>query len=267
MSYSAFFYGTLMHPAILRRVIGHEGSQLEICPAVLLEHTRHKIQRADYPGVVPYSQSQALFRSSGRGDLAPAERTVRGTFVQGLNERDVALLDLFEGDEYVRETVAVHPLGPLTPLASTADHRAPVSSAPGSKSDGVASAGADADAATDAYVVPRTAPELPPLDTLAPAVPAQTYIYAGGLRRLSPELWSYEDFVRESAWKWVGAGSGSGAAVENEEYYAEVDRRRELDGKTLRTAIVDGPGGAGSGAGADVGDGGKTVVTLVSGRA
>ena len=35
-AYSAFFYGTLMHPSILRRVIGHEGADLLICPAILL---------------------------------------------------------------------------------------------------------------------------------------------------------------------------------------------------------------------------------------
>jgi len=34
--FSAFFYGTLLHPKILRRVIGNDGSHLEICPAVLL---------------------------------------------------------------------------------------------------------------------------------------------------------------------------------------------------------------------------------------
>lgn len=36
MSYSAFFYGTLLHPLILRCVIGHEGDDLQICPALLL---------------------------------------------------------------------------------------------------------------------------------------------------------------------------------------------------------------------------------------
>lgn len=34
--FSAFFYGTLLHPDILKRVIGNDGSHLEICPAVLL---------------------------------------------------------------------------------------------------------------------------------------------------------------------------------------------------------------------------------------
>jgi len=34
--FSAFFYGILLHPKILKRVIGNDGSHLEICPAVLL---------------------------------------------------------------------------------------------------------------------------------------------------------------------------------------------------------------------------------------
>jgi hypothetical protein len=37
--YTAFFYGTLMHPKILKRVIKNEGAHLEICPAVLLVRT------------------------------------------------------------------------------------------------------------------------------------------------------------------------------------------------------------------------------------
>lgn len=35
-THTAFFYGTLMHPSILRRVIGHDGPDLEISPALLL---------------------------------------------------------------------------------------------------------------------------------------------------------------------------------------------------------------------------------------
>ncbi|KIM80477.1 hypothetical protein PILCRDRAFT_533611 [Piloderma croceum F 1598] len=35
-SYSAFFYGTLMHPDILKRVIGNDGAHLKICSAILL---------------------------------------------------------------------------------------------------------------------------------------------------------------------------------------------------------------------------------------
>jgi hypothetical protein len=39
-TYSAFFYGTLLHPKILKRVIGNDGSHLEMCPAVLLVSPR-----------------------------------------------------------------------------------------------------------------------------------------------------------------------------------------------------------------------------------
>ena len=125
--------------------------------------------------------------------------------------------------EYTREDVLVHPLGRLTPLSST-----PIPPASILGSDAVSST-------MDSYVSPLKAPELPPLDTLSPPLAAQTYIFAGPLRGLSPELWSYEDFVRENAWKWVGRGT-------HEVNYAEVDRRRELDGKTLRTEIVPGSG-------------------------
>ncbi|EJF64746.1 hypothetical protein BD309DRAFT_945513 [Dichomitus squalens] len=223
MSHTAFFYGTLLHPSILRRVIGHEGSRLQICPALLLEHTRHKIRHADYPAVLPFEKSRELFLTSGHTEPPANELNVRGSLVTGLNDNDIALLDLFEGDEYTRENVLVHPLGPLTSLSHTPPPRTAIPNIGSSPSN----------AATDAYIVPLRAPELPPLDALPPPLPAQTYIYAGPLRDLSPELWSYEDFVRENAWKWVGTGA------RDNEYYVEVDRRRDMDGKTLKTEIVD----------------------------
>ncbi|TFK84085.1 hypothetical protein K466DRAFT_665396 [Polyporus arcularius HHB13444] len=149
------------------------------------EHTRHKIKRADYPAVLPYSRSRELFASSGHAGLPPEERTVRGTFVQGFNDHDIHLLDLFEGDEYTRENVEVHALGPLTSLSST-----PV---PTGKSSISSSSAA----------VPLDAPSLPPLDAPSAPLPAETYIYAGPLTDLSPELWSLSARTR---------GSGSGAA-------------------------------------------------------
>lgn len=36
MMASAFFYGTLMHPKILKRVLHNDASHLQICPAVLM---------------------------------------------------------------------------------------------------------------------------------------------------------------------------------------------------------------------------------------
>jgi len=83
-----------MHPLILKRVIGHEGSDLQICPAILLDYTRHHVQHADYPGILPYSQSVSLFKE----DLEREERCVRGSLVTGLSDTDLHLLDEFEGD-------------------------------------------------------------------------------------------------------------------------------------------------------------------------
>ncbi|KAI0075813.1 hypothetical protein K474DRAFT_1760323 [Panus rudis PR-1116 ss-1] len=197
------FYGTLIHPSILRRVIGHEGNQLYITPGLLFNHTRHKIKNADYPGVLPYSSSAALF--NGR-ELSPEEKTVRGTIVSGLTTDDIALLDIFEGDEYSREVVSVHPLGPFVPLASTAG--------------------------SDSAIIPTTPPEIPSHDGLQPAISAQTYIWKDSIARLEPELWEFAQFVRDNAWKWVGSGSA------NNEDYDKVDKRRAMNGRIVRTEIV-----------------------------
>ncbi len=97
MSHTAFFYGTLMAPPVLRRVIW--GSQspptpahaflLRIRPAILHAHERHKVKHADYPAIVP----------------ASAQTSVRGTLVEGLTDGDIWRLDIFEGSEYKRMRV------------------------------------------------------------------------------------------------------------------------------------------------------------------
>ncbi|KAH9939509.1 hypothetical protein B0H21DRAFT_756604 [Amylocystis lapponica] len=199
--FSAFFYGTLLHPAILCRVIGHGGPELKICPALLTEHTRHQIKDEDYPAVLPYSRSRALFTSQNR-ELAPEERTVRGTLVQGLTAPDIDLLDVFESDEYTREYVFVHPLGAFVSFAESA--------------------------ATSASMIPLAAAPLPPLASLPAALRAQTYIWARPLSKLRPDVWEYADFVRTNAWKWVGDG-----ATQNEDY-VEVDRRRTSGNSAAR---------------------------------
>ncbi|EKM58315.1 uncharacterized protein PHACADRAFT_252535 [Phanerochaete carnosa HHB-10118-sp] len=206
--YTAFFYGTLLHPAILRRVIGHQGADLEICPALLLEHTRHKVQHADYPGLISYKKSRQLLGK----ELPPKDRAVRGTLVSGLNINDIRLLDTFEGDEYVRAKVSVHPLGPFGSLES---------------------------AAKDSAIVPTTPPPLSSefvanLPSTHPAIEASTYIWIQPISELSPDIWDYAEFVRDNAWKWVGS---SPTAQEND-YYLEVDRRREMDGHIERHEIV-----------------------------
>lgn len=97
MSYTAFFYGTLMFPPVLYRVI-YGSSNPEpwqralttLRPAILHGFQRHRVKSADYPAISPSSEEGAC---------------VRGTVVTGLTEGDLYRLDWFEGDEYARKTV------------------------------------------------------------------------------------------------------------------------------------------------------------------
>ncbi|THH15689.1 hypothetical protein EW146_g4815 [Bondarzewia mesenterica] len=197
---SAFFYGTLLHPKILKRVIGNDGGHLEVCPAVLMDHTRHHIKHADYPAVIPYEKSSKLFER----DLSYEERSVRGTLVTGLTKSDIDLLDIFEGDEYTRTPVSVHPLAPFKPLSSSEAQMDEVESS----------------------VAPPTVPQLPPISELAPVVFAETYIWTLRVSDLKKSLWSYETFIKENAWKWVGTN-----AEENEDY-------KEASGTSFRSILI-----------------------------
>ncbi|KAL5117498.1 hypothetical protein ACEQ8H_004663 [Pleosporales sp. CAS-2024a] len=97
--HAAFFYGTLMAPPVLHRVLWASptpptpahATQLRIRPAVLHAHQRHRVRHADYPALVPASPSAS----------------VRGTLVEGLSDADLWRLDVFEGHEYARTRVDV----------------------------------------------------------------------------------------------------------------------------------------------------------------
>lgn len=71
-------------------------------------------------------------------------------------------------------------------------------------------------------VVSAKADTLPPLSELQ-SIEASIYIWTAPMHYLVPDLWSYEVFMRDNAWKWVGP-------TESKEEYAEVDRRREMNG-------------------------------------
>ncbi|KAJ3997416.1 hypothetical protein F5050DRAFT_1799072 [Lentinula boryana] len=202
-TFSSFFYGTLMHPKILEDVIGNDASHLQIAPAVLFEHTRHKVKYADYPGVVPYHEGQRLFTR----ELTQEERCVRGTLVTGLTSQDMACLDDFEGDEYSRCNIEVHPLRPLIDVSGN-------------------------ELTYDASLVPADPPPLPPTSELLLGIPAQTYIY-NNPKDLEAELWSFDDFVKHNAWKWYGSASDNNPDI------TEVDRRRELGTTSMVESIAE----------------------------
>ncbi|KAG2131355.1 hypothetical protein DEU56DRAFT_814097 [Suillus clintonianus] len=189
---SAFFNGTLMHPEILKRVLGHDGSQLQMCPALLLDYTRHQVKNEDYPGILPYSRSRAMFDH----DLNPEERSVRGSLVTGLSEEDIRLLDIFEGNQYTREIVSIYPLGPLANIR-------------------------DIEVKS---LVATTPPPIPVMSELANPVDAATYVWCLSSSELRAQLWTFEEFVKLNAWKWIGP-----SAADNKDY-DEVNRRRAMEG-------------------------------------
>ncbi|KDQ15803.1 hypothetical protein BOTBODRAFT_76654, partial [Botryobasidium botryosum FD-172 SS1] len=189
---SAFFYGTLMHPDVLRRVIENDASHLKTCPAILMGYTRHHVKECDYPAIVPYEKSKALFPQ----DIAPDERCVRGVLVTGLSEEDIRLLDIFEGDEYVREEVQVKVLSPLEPVGTAAPEM-------------------------------LLSPSEPLPAELSGGTAADAYIWSAPISRLAPSIWDYDTFIRESLTRWLGVEFGPEATDLGE---SEVDRRRGMNG-------------------------------------
>ncbi|KAI9658616.1 MAG: hypothetical protein M1821_002176 [Bathelium mastoideum] len=96
-THNAFFYGTLMVPGILNRVIQNPAisipsSRTATTPALLAAFRRHRVRHADYPAILPSPDDSAC---------------VRGTLVSGLSDADMIRLDRFEGTEYKRQVVEV----------------------------------------------------------------------------------------------------------------------------------------------------------------
>jgi len=99
--------------------------------------------------------------------------------------------------EYTREKVSVHPLDEFVALAKG-------SAMPG----------------TEATFVPADPLPLPPPESLPAAVPASVYVWCNPITDLRPKLWSFDTFVRDNAWKWIGEES------QDNEDYQKVDEVR-----------------------------------------
>lgn len=164
-TYTAFFYGTLMSPPILHRVLfltsrpaDHLSSRLTISPATLHNYCRHRVRDADYPGVVPEEG-----------------KSVRGTYVTGLTRANISNLDVFEGGEYERRPVKVRVLRPKD-------------------TNGVQGKGGETNGA-------REGGGLEDYEE-GTEVETETYVFLHpeGLERRE---WDFEEFVREKAHRWV----------------------------------------------------------------
>lgn len=86
-----------MAPQVLHRVCHgstnpdnaiYSQHNLKTYPAILHGYRRHRVKDADYPAI-----------------LACDRASVRGTYVTGLTDADIWKLDIFEGDQYVRNDV------------------------------------------------------------------------------------------------------------------------------------------------------------------
>ncbi|KAF2791061.1 hypothetical protein K505DRAFT_249813 [Melanomma pulvis-pyrius CBS 109.77] len=169
MSHTAFFYGTLMAPPVLHRVIwgpsppstSVQKSLLTIRPAILHRFQRHKVKHADYPAILPANMSTS----------------VRGTLVTGLTDGDIWRLDIFEGREYERRKVSVRLLQ-QTP-----------------RSAGVDAAIGDVSQAEEENIE-------------GDEVEAEVYVWIAGKQRLEPEEWDFDHFVKEKMARWVGREPG-----------------------------------------------------------
>ncbi|PVF97291.1 PLP-dependent transferase [Serendipita vermifera] len=207
--FSLFLYGTLLHPAVLKRVIGHEGTGLFHQPALLYDFTRHHVKGDTYPAILPWEKADKLFDQTGAiPKPSPAERCVRGSLVTGFSRVDIELLDVFEGDEYERQLVSAIPLGPSQPLNV---------------------------AAADAGVVfdPVTYPPKDSEEAIASQTKAHVYVWNKSplLETLEPDIWSYETFVKENLHRWIGNEADRSS-------YTDVDRRREKFEAVIREGNV-----------------------------
>jgi len=203
---SAFFYGTLMAPAVLHRVCHGPSnptfttpttSYLKSTPAVLHSHRRHRVKNADYPAVLPHNDTSTSTSSSS---------TVRGTYVTGLTDADLWRLDIFEGDEYERRKVKVRLL----------------ESNSAGKFNG------------DGNELGESRNE---------EVEAETYIWIAGADRLEDEEWDFEHFKKEKMRFWVDGGAGEqGEFAEVDQAVADSLDNGNANGNGKK---IDGTGGRG----------------------
>ena len=82
--------------------------------------------------------------------------------------------------------------------------------------------------AVEGSLIPAALPPLPSADELAQPIPAQTYVWCSKDSNLEKELWSFDEFVKNNAYKWIGPEAKS------REEYGEVDEVKErLNGKIV----------------------------------
>uniref|UniRef100_A0A061QV32 Putative gamma-glutamylcyclotransferase n=1 Tax=Tetraselmis sp. GSL018 TaxID=582737 RepID=A0A061QV32_9CHLO len=91
-----FVYGTLMAPEITRLLISRVPNQ---SPATLRGFRRLRVKGQDFPAVISVSGSKGTTDNTCE---------VQGLLLQGLTNKELAIFDEYEDDDYSRETLQVH---------------------------------------------------------------------------------------------------------------------------------------------------------------
>jgi gamma-glutamylcyclotransferase (GGCT)/AIG2-like uncharacterized protein YtfP len=93
-----FVYGTLMNLSVLQTLLGRSLSPIEetkVIRARLTGFVRHPVKEAFYPAMIQASLSSAPYTE------------VQGLLLPSFSQLEMALLDYFESDAYVRKMVQV----------------------------------------------------------------------------------------------------------------------------------------------------------------
>ncbi|KAE8392619.1 hypothetical protein BDV23DRAFT_150723 [Aspergillus alliaceus] len=182
-----FFYGTLMAPQILYRVIHGspnpepwQKALLTFKPAILHGYRRHRVRGADYPGIVAVGQTTT---EPGANASVDSTAYVLGTVVSGLTDGDIHRLDIFEGSEYEKGKVKVRV------LQESLDRQ------------DVGLDGKD----TDKHLRDVLDAAGAEFADEGEEVEAATYVYVAGRSRLEDGEWDFEAFKRDKMAWWVGA--------------------------------------------------------------
>ncbi|KAL5338079.1 AIG2-like protein [Aspergillus crustosus] len=214
-----FFYGTLMAPQILHRVIHGsptpqkwQADLLRFRPAILHGFQRHRVRGADYPGIIStelsFSSSLSVQNGSRPGAetaagtgpslnqehaTANANAKVLGTVVSGLTDGDLHRLDIFEGSEYTRERVQVRILTEALSGDGEGD----------GDSDGQGGDGSGEN--SDRHLKDVLEAAGAEFADEGEEVEAETYVWVAGRKRLENAEWDFEAFKRDKMAWWVTA--------------------------------------------------------------
>ncbi|CAO1635773.1 unnamed protein product [Parajaminaea phylloscopi] len=197
--HSLFVYGILVHPAILSRVLtgslkrpSSEDSsytrnhEITVVPAILPGYTVRRVLGQEYPALVAIEPSEA--------EAADPLPTARGLVVNGLTRDEIAMLDSFEGDEYVHEQLQA-----LVPEAEKPVTNAERSTWPAATLQSI----------LDHSLPPARVQALLASTEPAAQVKAGAYVWAAGESALEDARkgprapWNFADFAQNHSKRWT----------------------------------------------------------------